>query len=178
MGNSRDKKLYEKTKHTITGWFNIHYKRLQQRQRKKFGIDLPFDRWELEQWILKYNFDIFIKLFKNWQNNDYNSDLVPSIDRIDCMKSYSFDNIQLLTWKENSEKYNEIERKKYNLDKCEHMVSKTRKKVQQFDFDGNFIKDFISISEASRQVHISFSCICECCQGKRKTAKGYRWKYE
>ena len=35
MGNSRDKKLYSKTKYTITGWFNVHYKRLQQRERAK-----------------------------------------------------------------------------------------------------------------------------------------------
>ena len=39
MGNSRDKKLYTKTKLTMTGWFDVHYKRLQQRERMKFGKD-------------------------------------------------------------------------------------------------------------------------------------------
>lgn len=128
VSNSRDKNLYNKTKHTMTGWFNIHYKRLKQRQRIKFAMDLSFDRWELEQWILEYNYDIFIKLFKNWKDNNFITDLVPSIDRIDCMKPYSFDNMQLLTWKQNTEKYNNVERNKYKLNDCEHMVCKTRKK--------------------------------------------------
>lgn len=178
MGNSRDKKLYNKTKHTMTGWFNIHYKRLKQRQRIKFAMDLSFDRWELEQWILEYNYDIFVKLFKKWKNNNYTTDLVPSIDRIDCMKPYSFDNMQIITWKDNQEKYNNLERQKYNLDNCEQMVSKTRKKVLQLDYNDNIISKFNSLSDASRVVNISISCICECCKGKRKTAKGYRWKYE
>lgn len=177
MSNSRDKKIYDKTKHTMTGWFNIHYKRLQQRQRIKFAIDLPFDRWALEQWILEYNYDVFIKLFKEWKDNDFIIDLIPSIDRIDCMKPYSFDNMQLLTWKQNKEKYNNIERQIYKLDDCEYMICKTRRKVQQLDMDGNFIKEFISISEAARQTNSIASCICECCQGKRKSTKGYRWKY-
>lgn len=177
MSNSRDKKIYDKTKHTMTGWFNIHYKRLQQRQRIKFAIDLPFDRWALEQWILEYNYDVFIKLFKEWKDNDFIIDLIPSIDRIDCMKPYSFDNMQLLTWKQNKEKYNNIERQKHKLDDCEYMICKTRRKVQQLDMDGNFIKEFISMSEAARQTNSIASCICECCQGKRKSTKGYRWKY-
>lgn len=177
MGNSRDKKIYDKTKHTITGWFNIHYKRLQQRQRIKFGIDLPFDRWQLEQWILDYNYDIFFKLFKEWKENNYIADLVPSIDRINCMKPYFFENMQLLTWKQNKEKYNNIERRKYGFENCKQMVYKTQKRVQQLDMNGNFIKEYNSLSEASRQNNITTSCICECCQGKRKSTKGYRWKY-
>ena len=177
VSNSRDKNLYNKTKHTMTGWFNIHYKRLKQRQRIKFAMDLSFDRWELEQWILEYNYDIFIKLFKNWKDNNFITDLVPSIDRIDCMKPYSFDNMQLLTWKQNTEKYNNVERNKYKLNDCEHMVCKTQKKVKQLDMNGNFIREFVSISEAARQTNLTASCICECCQGKRKSTKGYRWKY-
>lgn len=57
------------------------------------------------------------------------------------------------------------------------MVCKTRKKVKQLDMNGNFIREFVSISEAARQTNLTASCICECCQGKRKSTKGYRWKY-
>lgn len=177
MGNSRDKNLYAKTKYTITGWFNNRYKRLLQRQRVKFGCDLPFDRWDLENWVLKEQYDIFMQLFKNWQNNNYEADSVPSIDRIDCLQPYAFSNMQIITWKENKEKYNELERPKYNLKICEQMVKQTRKAVKQINRDGTIKNYFISISEAARQTKIDSSTICECCQGKRKSAKGYRWCY-
>lgn len=176
MGNSRDKKLYEKTKHTFTGWFNIHFKRVQQRQRTKFGKDLNFDRWELEQWILNYKYDMFMELFKQWKENDYEKDLVPSIDRIDCMKPYTFDNMQIVTWKINREKFYNEEMNKYSKN-CEQMVKHTRKKVNKYNLDGDFIKEYRSISEASRENNISVACICECCQGKRKTAGRFRWTY-
>lgn len=177
MGNSRDKKLYEKTKHTMTGWFNNHYKRLLQRQRVKFGKDLPFDRWDLESWVLTRYYDSFVKIFKKWQESNYDKELVPSIDRIDCMKPYDFSNMQIITWKENHEKYNKVERKLYRLDKCEHMVSKTRRPVKQLDFAGKIKATYKSITEAAKITNISTSIICECCQGKRRSSKGYRWSY-
>lgn len=46
MSNSRDKKIYQETKHTMTNWFNVHYKRIKQRQRAKFSKELDFNRWE------------------------------------------------------------------------------------------------------------------------------------
>ena len=56
------------------------------------------------------------------------------------------------------------------------MLVVTRKKVARIDKEG--IKTiYSSMSEASRQNNISTACICECCKGKRKSAKGYRWRY-
>lgn len=51
------------------------------------------------------------------------------------------------------------------------------KKVCQYTKNGDFIEEYPSMAEASRQMNISSSIICECCQGKRKTAGGYIWKY-
>lgn len=176
MGNSRDKKLYEKTKHTITGWFNVHYKRIQSRQRQKYGIDLSFDRWDLERWVIEEKYDEFVRLFKEWRDSGYEKMLVPSIDRIDCMRGYTFDNMQIITWQQNAEKYNEEEREKYGLNTCEQMQKATRKGVRQIK-DGKVVKEYISLSEASRETGISTSVICECCKGKRRSGKGYRWIY-
>lgn len=51
-----------------------------------------------------------------------------------------------------------------------------RKKILQLDSDGNIVKYFDSISDAGRQGYDRAS-ITYCCQGKRKTAGGYKWKY-
>ena len=39
------------------------------------------------------------------------------------------------------------------------------------------IVEFPSISEASRQTGINLSNICECCNGKKKSAGGFQWLY-
>ena len=49
--------------------------------------------------------------------------------------------------------------------------------VMQYDLQGNFIKEWGSISEADRELKISFKNISACCKGKRKTAGGFKWNY-
>lgn len=53
------------------------------------------------------------------------------------------------------------------------------KKVNQYDLDGNFIKQWESLMEAERYLKIKKSHvgISACCKGKIKTSYGYRWKY-
>lgn len=52
---------------------------------------------------------------------------------------------------------------------------RTCKPVSQFTLDGEFRKTYPSIKAAERQTNIRH--IGECCNGKRKTAGGYIWKY-
>lgn len=58
------------------------------------------------------------------------------------------------------------------------MVDKNKKIVNQYDLEGNFIKKWESIKSAELQLNIPNQNICKVCQGKRKTAGGYIWKYE
>ena len=51
------------------------------------------------------------------------------------------------------------------------------KKVLQFTKSGEFIKEWPSSMEASRQLVIAQPSICNCCNGKYKSAGGYVWKY-
>jgi len=51
------------------------------------------------------------------------------------------------------------------------------RKVRQYDLNGNFIKEYFSISEASRQIGISVPSIIRACKDFTKTAAKYRWKY-
>lgn len=52
------------------------------------------------------------------------------------------------------------------------------KKIIQFDIEGNRLKTFYCLREAAEAVGCSPSSIGHCCNGRYKTIKGYRWKYE
>lgn len=51
------------------------------------------------------------------------------------------------------------------------------KAVQALDKNGNVVMEFPSTMEAGRQ-GFSSSHITECCNGKRKTHKGYIWRWK
>lgn len=51
------------------------------------------------------------------------------------------------------------------------------KKVNQYDLNGNLIKTWKSIKEASEANNIFLGNISSCCKGKIKTTGGYIWKY-
>ena len=62
----------------------------------------------------------------------------------------------------------------YNIEKHREAMAKGRK-VDQFDKDGNFIKTYVSVSDAERNIGISG--IRFAATGKYKTAGGFVWKY-
>ena len=53
-----------------------------------------------------------------------------------------------------------------------------RKKVIQYDLYKNYIRTFDSIAEAAKTIGSNTTNISAVCQGKRKTCKGYIFKYE
>lgn len=53
----------------------------------------------------------------------------------------------------------------------------TSKPVAQYDLEGNLIKQYPSVKEASRQVHLSDKAIIQVAQGMYKQWNGYVWKY-
>lgn len=60
---------------------------------------LTYDEWM--EWTKK-TYDVFIELFRLWQDGGYNRRLAPSIDRIDNEKGYVVNNMQWLTNHENT----------------------------------------------------------------------------
>ena len=54
---------------------------------------------------------------------------------------------------------------------------KLSKRVLQLSLDGELIKVWESAAECGRN-GFNQGNICECCNGKRKTHKGFRWEYE
>lgn len=75
--------------------------------------------------------------------------------------------IEWVTYKENNDYGNRTER-----------AAKARsKRVLQLSLSGDLIKVWESVNECGRN-GFSQSCVCDCCNGKRKTHKGFRWEYE
>ena len=50
--------------------------------------------------------------------------------------------------------------------------------VEQYDLNGNYIRSYNSISEASKTVGIKHSCISAAASGRTKFSKGFKWKYK
>lgn len=57
-------------------------------------------------------------------------------------------------------------------------VSGAEKPVLQFTLDGEFIREWKSMTEAERQTGLSRHGIAKCCSGEFKQSKGYIWKWK
>ena len=59
----------------------------------------------------------------------------------------------------------------------EEHKNKLSKPILQYSKDGEFIKEWIGANEVERVLGIAQSSITKCCQGKRKSAGCFVWKY-
>jgi hypothetical protein len=156
---------YERTKKGLC--YRLYYD--QRNSSKKRGHAYPkYSKEELFEWISSQQ--NFKELYSNWEASGYTSDLRPSCDRLNSTIGYSFDNIELVTWKENKIRANS------DVINCKIMLNQTE--VYQYLASGKFIKAYKSLSEACREDDsLDQRNISACCQGKIPTAYGYRWSY-
>ena len=123
---------------------------------------------EFRIWL--YSHEDFPKLYDKWVKYSYKKDLKPSVDRLDDYAGYSFNNIQLTTWRDNY------------LKRASDMVSgknnKKSKAVLQYNNNGVFIKEYYSMMQAERETGISNSKISMVCKGKRNSAGNFIWQYK
>ena len=54
---------------------------------------------------------------------------------------------------------------------------KLSKKVYQFNLDGEVVKIWDSLNDIHRELGISAGNISNCCNGKKKSIKGFVWRY-
>ena len=62
--------------------------------------------------------------------------------------------------------------------KAKDRAYKSRKPVLQFDLDGVFIKEWISIKQIENELNYSHCSISKCCNGKCKKAYGSIWRFK
>ena len=211
----------------------------QLRNSRSRGHSKP--EYTLEEFIDKYSDDPKYKvLHANWVKSGYEKALAPSFDRLDDSKGYSFDNLQVVTWKRNNTKAHEDMRSsklinahktiyrfkdgvvtefkssaeaekitgigkssilnvvnghskktrdgsiwtndKEKIDECIAALNEAHglsKPVLQYNTEGEFIAEHRSTPEAAENVGLkSSSNIRAVCDGRRKTAGGFVWKYK
>lgn len=70
---------------------------------------------------------------------------------------------------------------KYNCNygtRLQRIAAKNNKPILQFDLNGNFIKEYESITQASKELNNSLNNISQCCLGRSRTSKGYIFKFK
>jgi hypothetical protein len=159
-----EKDLYSKTKRGVlqTIWDS---QKLSNKTRKLEKPTYPKE-WMFE-WCLSQ--ELFHNLFDKWVESGYIKAMKPSIDRISNFKSYTKDNIQLMTWEENRKKANECLRN--GTSRFEYVG------VTQLSKEGEPIKEFLNSRQAERELGIVYTNIHNCCKGRRPFAGGFRWKF-
>lgn len=70
---------------------------------------------------------------------------------------------------------NNLELIEHSIHMSEHNKNK-EKKVLQFTFDGKLVKMWDSVKDCAKEQY-NKTCISDCCRGRKKTHKGYIWKY-
>lgn len=95
------------------------------------------------------------------------------------------DNLPFINHKDENPSNNRVD----NLEWCSHEYNinygtrterarkSASKSIEQFDLDGNYIKTWESLAEASKTLNISRGTLCSCLKGSIKSCGGYQWKY-
>ena len=142
--------------------------RSQKHSSKLRGHHPPsYKRDEFIDWML--NNEDYLRLHAEWAKSGYKKELSPSVDRLDDYKGYSFDNIQVTTWGEN-----EI---KGRSDRKNGINNKHSKAVVKCDLNGVELDSYHSMNNAARETGIEHASIWRACNGKYKTAGGFKWRY-
>ena len=123
------------------------------------------------EWLIHFimtneNFNV---MYENWVKSGYKRNLIPSIDRKNDYIGYTEDNIKLVVFEDN--------RNRYYHDAKNGINNKQNKKIIQLTKDGIEINTFFSISEASRKTGTDHGDICKVAKGNKKTAGGFVWRY-
>ena len=140
----------------------------QRKTSKHRGLPLPnYSSDDFVKWLL--NHESFEELYQKWVDSGYSRWASPSVDRIDNEKPYTLETIILTDWQSNFDRG--------NLDRKNCIKITLHRKVVQFDLNGKKIKEFLSVSSASRETGTHRVPLYKCCKGIYHTAGGYKWKY-
>ena len=97
----KNRRLYHKNKYKFPAFSRGLYFDQRRGSEKRGHPYPPYTLDEFREWLLANSFDI---LFDRFEQSGYDKWLRPSADRIDSSLPYTFDNLQLITWRKNHKK--------------------------------------------------------------------------
>ena len=148
---------------TYKGLTTNLYAKIQERSKRNDRYNDEFTLGEFKGWIAQTSIN---RLYEQWAKRGFKTDRRPSMDRINPLKGYTFDNMQVITAKEN--------RIKGDKEK----MALWGKRVYQSTLDGEVFAIYSSIKEAGLKTKINRNNISSVCNGKRKQAGGYGWDFQ
>lgn len=162
--DNKENALYRKS---IEGIITQAYSHQKECSINRGHLPPTYTRAELKDWLLAQPH--FMPLYNAWVESDYVKNLKPSVDRINDSIGYTFENIQLVTFGENTKKqYGKIlTGEKVNF----------HRKVNQYTLEGKYIQTFSSAQEARRVLDKKGIAVTGCCLGTHPTAGGFYWRY-
>lgn len=168
----KDKKLQEthlkilentrRWRQTFKGLTANMYAKIRERSKRNNRPNDEFTLSEFRTWLEQTHIH---RLYGRWKRSGYQTDRRPSVDRIDPLRGYSFDNMQVITAKENRKKGDE------------EKIVLWGKPICQISFSGTIIANYPNIKMASKITKINKNNISSVLNEKRKTAGGYVWKF-
>jgi len=126
-----------------------------------------YSKKELISWLYENGLEA---LYKAWVASGYKKSLRPSTDRLDSLKPYTFDNMELVTWEENKRRGYE------DVTNGVGAGGKRCRPVTQYTLEGGFVAEYPSVHAAARAIGINRANISAVANGRAKAAGEFLWK--
>ena len=130
-----------------------------------------YTKKELIVWVMAQ--PIFHILYNAWVKSNYNKWLIPSCDRINNDISYTFNNLQVVSWRENFD--NGVRDMKAGL--ITH-GNNPQKETVKLTKNNRLVYEYPSVSQAARDNGVWVGAISCCCRGITKEVNGYIYMFK
>jgi len=127
---------------------------------------IKYSKADLSKWLYSNGYK---GLYKKWKRTGFRKGMSPSLDRLDTEQGYELNNLELVTW--NVNQLRAYRDRKANVGR----MAKDNEQVVQLTTNGEYVKEYGSVSEASRETGVNRGNISSSKDGRLKSAGGFLW---